>query len=391
MEYRFDTVIDRRNTDCSKWDRIIEVSGDEGILPLWVADMDFPVAEPITEALQERLKHPIYGYTVIGKGLIDAVCQRLQRLYDWTVEPEWLVFTPGVMPAVNTALKAFTNPGDKVVIESPVYPPFFSAAKNSRCEASVSELVMKNGRFEIDFDDLEARLADPRSRVLLLSSPHNPGGRMWSREELERMAESACRHGCYIVSDEIHCELLLHGRKHIPIATLSEEAARRSVVCMAPSKTFNLAGLSASVTIIPDEEVRKTFNQARAGMVGSPNLFGRIAMEAAYRHGDEWLKQVLEYIEGNLAYLTAFFTERIPTIKVMQPEATYLVWLDCRDLGMSPEELSEFFRKTARVWLNDGYTFGPGGEGFMRINIACPRTTLEKALVRIEQAVTSLS
>lgn len=391
MEYRFDTVIDRRNTDCSKWDRIIEVSGDEGILPLWVADMDFPVAEPITEALQERLKHPIYGYTVISKGLIDAVCQRLQRLYDWTVEPEWLVFTPGVMPAVNTALEAFTNPGDKVVIESPVYPPFFSAAKNSRCEASVSQLVMKNGRFEIDFNDLEARLADPRSRVLLLSSPHNPGGRMWSREELERMAESACRHGCYIVSDEIHCELLLHGRKHIPIATLSEEAARRSVVCMAPSKTFNLAGLSASVTIIPDEEVRKTFNQARAGMVGSPNLFGRIAMEAAYRHGDEWLKQILEYIEGNLAYLTTFFTERIPRIKVMQPEATYLVWLDCRDLGMSPQELSEFFRKTARVWLNDGYTFGPGGEGFMRINIACPRATLEKALVRIEQAVTSLS
>lgn len=390
MKYEFDKVIDRRNTDSSKWDMIIKVSGDDDILPLWVADMDFPIAEPITEALRERLNHPVYGYTVVGDGLTSAVRDRMKRLYGWNLQPKQMVFTPGVMPAVNGALRAFTDPGDKVVIMSPVYPPFFSAIKNCGCEVSNSPLRIENGRFEIDFDDLESRLSDPAAKVLLLSSPHNPGGRMWTESELRVLGEAAVRNGCVIVSDEIHCELPLYGRKHTPIPLLSEDIARHSIVCMAPSKTFNLAAMSASLIIITDDDLRAKFEKGKAGMVGSPNLFGRIAMEAAFRHGDDWLDAVLRYIEGNLEFLCMFFEERIPEIKVMVPDATYLVWLDCRELGMSTEELSEFFRKKARVWLNDGYTFGPGGEGFVRLNMACPRVTLEKALARIEGAVAAL-
>jgi cystathionine beta-lyase len=391
VDYCFDRAIDRRNTNCSKWDGVARVFGDKDLLPLWIADMDFRVAEPIIEAIRERLNHPIFGYTMPNVGLIDTICERLERQYDWAVQPEWLVFTPGVIPALNASVKALTCPGDKVVIHSPVYPPFKGAVTNNRCETSVSQLILTNGRYEVDLDDFEARLADPKAKATILCNPHNPGGRVWTRAELEGMAEAACRHDRFIVSDEIHCELMLNGSTHVPVGALSDEIARRSIVCMAPSKTFNLAGLACSVTIIPDEGLRKRFAEAKAGIMGSPNLLGMIAMEAAYRHGDDWLRQVLKYIEGNLEFMCSYFEERIPQIRVMKPEATYLVWLDCRDLRMTPQDLSAFFRDVGKVWLNDGYTFGSGGEGFMRINIACPRATLAEALKRIENAVCGLA
>lgn len=387
MIYDFDAIIERRRTDCEKWDHAPVLFGAPDVLPLWVADMDFPVAEPIIKAIRERADHPVYGYTFPGESLKAAICERFQRLYDWSVRPEWLVYTPGVVPALAFAIKAITDPGDAVVIMSPVYPPFTTVVVANGCEVLATPLELRGDRYEVDFDALEANLANPKTKALILCSPHNPGGRVWTRDELERITAAACRHGRYILSDEIHGELLLNGNKHIPVSVLSEEAARRSIIFTAPTKTFNLAGLTSSIAVIEDEELRKRFARSMAWFVGFPNLFGLAAMEAAYRDGDEWLSQVLGYIEGNLDFLTEFFAARIPRIKVMKPEATYLVWLDCRDLGMEPAALARFFSETAKVGLNAGHTFGSGGEGFMRINIACPRAILQEALERIEKAV----
>jgi len=390
VRYDFDRVIERRNTDSSKWDSVKTLFGSEDVLPLWVADMDFPSPAPVVEAIAKRVQHPVYGYTRVPAGLIEAVVQRLDRRFGWKVDPSWIIFTPDVVSAVNAAVRAFTNPGGKVIVQSPAYPPFWSSVSNNRASSVVNELKLVNGRYEIDFDALERDFQDPAVQAMILCSPHNPVGRVWTPEELTKIGELALRAKVPVISDEIHCELVYKGHRHYPFASLSEELQMNSVTCIAPSKTFNLAGVHAAVTIIPNETLRAKFNEARAGIMGGVGLFGYVAMEAAFRYGDEWLEQAIEYIEGNRDFAIKYFQENIPAIVPIKPEGTYLMWLDCRNLGLNPTELRSFFNSKAKVGLNDGPSFGPGGEGFQRMNLGCPRSILEEALKRIENAVKTL-
>ena len=398
MKYDFDRVCDRRNTNCVKWDAVSSVFGRDDVLPMWVADMDFPVAQPIVEALNKRVEHDFYGYTQPGSSVIEAVVDRMQRKFNWKIQPEWVVFTPGVVPALHTAVRAFTHPGDEVILQEPVYYPFFPAVTSSGCQIVNNELKLINGCYEMDYEDLESkfnlrtgmRSSPSRVKAIILCNPHNPVGRLWNREELTRMGEIVIRHGAIVISDEIHCEILFKGYEHTPFASISEEFEQNCVVCMAPSKTFNLAGLGASSIIIPNKKLRDDFVNAKAGILPGPNLFGLTALEAAYRLGDEWLEQLLDYLQSNLDYTIEYFERRIPKIKVIRPQGTYLIWLDCRELGMDAMALRSFMREKARVGFDDGFLFGAGGAGFQRMNIACPRTILKEALMRIEATVNSL-
>jgi cystathionine beta-lyase len=398
MKYDFDRVHSRLNTNCAKWDAVKAIFGSEDVIPMWVADMDFPTARPISEALKKRTEHEFYGYTQAGPNVIEAVTDRLQRKFNWKVESEWVVFTPGVIPAINVAVKALTHPGDEIILQEPVYYPFFSSVKANGCQVVTNQLKFIDGCYEMDFADLESKFGSKtgmqfssnRIKAIVLCNPHNPIGRLWGREDLTRLGDIIIGHGATVISDEIHCELLFKGYKHTSFATISKEFEQNCIVCMAPSKTFNLAGLSASSIIIPNKKLRERFNEARAGMVHGPNLFGLVAMEAAYRHGDEWLAQLLDYLQGNLEFMLTYFAEKIPKISVIKPQGTYLVWLDCRALGMDDKALSSFMREKAKVGLDDGFLFGAGGSGFQRMNIACPRSILQEALERIEKAVNAL-
>ena len=364
---------------------------------MWVADMDFPAARPVVEALKKRSEHEFYGYTHAGSSLIEAVVNRMQRKFDWQIQPEWVVFTPGVIPALHIAIRALTRPGDEVILQEPIYYPFFPTIRQNGCQIATNELQLINGRYKMDFTDLESlfhartgmRETPSRARAIILCNPQNPIGRLWNREELMQLGDIVIGHGATVISDEIHCEILFKGHKHVPFAAISEEFEQNCMVCMAPSKTFNLAGLAASSIIIPNKKLRDSFNEAKAGIPG-PNLFGYTAMEAAYRYGDEWLEQLLDYLQNNLEFTLAYFMEKIPDIKVIQPQGTYLLWLDCRALGMDDMVLRDFMREKARVGLDDGFLFGASGSGFQRMNIACPRTILEEALNRIETTVNAL-
>ena len=396
MRYDFDTVIDRHNTDCAKWDAAPKIFGGEDILPMWVADMDFPIAKPITEALRKRTEHEIYGYNLKSwPSLTDAIIKRIYRKYGWEISPEWIVLIPGVVAALYAAAKAFTRPGDSIIHQGPVYYPFWSAIKDNGCHVANNQLVQNGGRYEIDYDDLESHFETKvglgttasRVRMMIMCNPHNPVGRVWNREELTRVGEVVQKRNAIMVVDEIHCELLMKNATHIPFGSISREFELNSITCMAASKTFNLAGLEASIIIIPDKQKRRAFNEARAGIMSGVNTFGLIALEAAYNHGDEWLTQLLEYLQKNLDYLVDYFREKIPEILVVKPEGTYLVWLDCRGLGLDDVALRALMREKAKIGLDDGYLFGPGGSGFQRLNFACPRATLREALRRIEQAI----
>jgi len=366
VKYDFDHVMAERSTDSLKWGKVERMFGDKDVLPMWIADMDFPVAKPITEALKRRIECEVYGYTFPGSSLIEAVVDKMQRKYDWKIEPEWVVFTPGVTPALHAAVKAFTCLGDDVIVQEPVYYPFFPAIGNNGCHIANNQLRLINGHYEIDFDELESKFSPKagmmpsasRARMMILCSPHNPVGRVWTREELIRMGEIILRNNAVMVSDEIHCELLFRGSTHIPFASISREFEQSSVICMAPSKTFNLAGLHASSIIIPNDELRNKFAEAGDGIMSSVNILGLTAMEAAYRNGDEWLEQLLSYIQGNLEFLMQYLKEKIPKIGVIKPEGTYLIWLDCRALGLSPMGLRAFMREKARVGIDDGFLFG---------------------------------
>ena len=398
MKYNFDEVIDRRNTDSQKWDCIPQIFGRDDVLPMWVADMDFPVAKPIVDAVKKRAAHEFYGYTQPGPSLIEAVVDRMKRQFNWKIKPEWIVFTPGVVPAINAAVKAFTYPGDEVILQGPVYYPFWSAVRLNGCQVADNELILADGHYVMDYDDLEKKFAPhvgmqpspSRVKAIILCNPHNPIGRVWTKEELTRMGEIVIGHGGIVISDEIHCEILFKGYKHTSFATISKEFEQNCMVCMAPSKTFNLAGLSCSSIIIPNDKLRARYSDARAGIQPRPNLFGFTAMEAAYRYGDDWLEQVLDYLQGNLDFMLDYFEKNIPKIKVIKPEGTYLVWLDCRALGMDNMTLRTFMREKAKVGFDDGFLFGPGGAGFERLNIACPRPILAEGLRRIAAAVKDL-
>ena len=398
MKYDFNQICDRKNTNCFKWDFIQSIFGNDDVIPMWVADMDFPVAKPIVEALKKRAEHEFYGYTKASANVIQSVVDRIWNKYAWKIKPEWVVFTPGVVPALNIIVRMLTHPGDEIILQEPVYYPFFPAVTFSGCQIVNNQLKLINGRYEMDYEDLEHQFhsrigmfpVSGRIKAIMLCNPHNPVGRLWSKEELTRLGDIAIKHGVVVISDEIHCELLFKDHQHTPFASISEEFEQNSIVCISPSKTFNLAGLEVSSIIIPNKKLRHLFINTRTGILPEPNLFGYTALEAAYRFGDEWLDQLLDYLQGNLDFLLKYFANRMPKIKVIKPQGTYLIWLDCRDLDMDDMTLRNFMRDKAKVGLDDGFLFGSGGSGFQRMNIACPRLILEEALIRIETMVNKL-
>lgn len=398
MKYDFDQICNRKNTDCLKWDMMEPIFGSGDLIPLWVADMDLPVAKPITDALKKRVEHPFYGYSQAGASVLNSVVERMKRKYNWDIRSEWIVFTPGVVPALHVAVRSLTHPGDEVILQEPTYHPFFPVVVNSGCKIVNNGLKIDNNRYEIDYKGLEEKFHSKsrsfqeagRIKTIIFCNPHNPVGRLWKRDEIIKMGEIVINNGAVVISDEIHCEILFKDQKHTPFASISEKFEENSIVCMSPSKTFNLAGLEVSTIIIPNKKLRDNFINTRSGIVPNPNLFGYTALEAAYRHGDEWLEQVLDYLQENLDCLKLYIENRIPDIKVIDPEGTYLIWLDFRDLGMDNQTLSNFMKREAKVGLEDGFIFGESGSGFMRMNIACPRSILAEALKRIENAVNKL-
>ena len=384
MTYDFDRLIDRRASDSDKWHYY-----GENVLPLWVADMDFPSPEPVIRALRERVEHGVFGYPTEPPELRPILVERFQRLYGWQVDPRALIFLPGVIAGFNQATHAVTTPGDGVLAQTPVYSPILRAPGNASCTLDEMELTRQpDGSYAVDFDSFEAAITE-RTRIFILCNPHNPVGRVFRRDELERMAEICLKHNLVICSDEIHCDLLFSGQRHLPIASLSPEIEAHTITLMAPTKTYNVAGIHASVAIIPDPELRRQFRAAQAGLVPHPGTMGYTTMLAAYRDGQPWLDAVLRYLEANRDLLVEYVNMRLPGITTHWPEGTYLAWLDCRQAGI-PGNPHKFFLEQAQVAMNDGATYGRGGEGFVRLNFACPRSTLSQALEQMRQALLTL-
>mgnify|MGYP005751966551 CR=1 FL=1 len=381
--YNFDTIIDRRGTDCLKWDS----NGSTDIHPMWVADMDFAVAPQIQEAMEKRLSNPVYGYTFHGEGLIHSIVSWVGRRYGWEISGEWLAFSPGVVPALSMSILALTNPGDRVLIMTPVYRPFYNSIReNGRVIIDNPLAKDDSGRYSIDFDLLESQI-DSRCKVLMMCNPHNPAGRVWTLEELQRLADIARRHDLMVISDEIHADFIYSGHKHISIASLSEDMMQRTITAYAPSKTFNLAGLCQSYVVIPNKRLRDAFMGIYDALDLGSNIFGMTALTAAYNEAEDWLDQLLVYLEKNRDYAVDYFRENIPEIKVYPPDGTYLLWLDCSSLGLEKEELNRFFLDQARVRMNAGWRFADRCGSFMRLNIGCPRSMLTEGLERIRTAV----
>ncbi|MGE5619129.1 MAG: MalY/PatB family protein [Sphingomonadaceae bacterium] len=382
--YDFDRVIDRRGTDSMKWTKY-----GEDVLPLWVADMDFPSPEPVIQALRRRVDHGVFGYGVEPPELRGVVQERLERLYGWHVDPEQFLFLPGVMVGFNLIPKAFGEPGGGYLIQPPVYPPFFAVAKNVGLTVQEAPLARTDTGYEIDFDALE-RAITPRTRVFLLCNPHNPVGRVYTRHELERVAEICLRHDLVICADEIHQDFVYPGHSHIPIATLGPEVAARTVTLISPSKTFNIAGFHFAIALSSNPDLMDRLRATAAGMLASrPGLFDFVAGLTALQHGGEWLEQVLVYLWGNRDFLTGFVREGMPGVRLFEPEGTYLAWLDCREAGIEGPP-GEFFLREARVALSEGSAFGRAGEGFVRLNFGCSRSVLEEALRRMKAVLERL-
>ncbi len=390
MMWNFDEPVDRKGTSCLKHDLAAKVFGKEDIIPLWVADMDFKAPGFILDKLRERVNHGVFGYTFRDDRYHQSIIGWMGRRHQWNIKQEWISFSPGIVSAINFAILTFTKPGDSIIVQTPVYPPIFSSVTAHDRKLTINQLKNNNGRWEMDTDAFEASITSD-TRMFILSSPHNPVGRVWSKEELRRIAEICLKNNILILSDDIHCDLLLPGNKHIPLATLGNDIADITITCVAPSKTFNVAGLSTSAIIIPNEELRTSFQNTTKNLhITDGNLFGAIAFTEAFENGDGWLDALMEYIAGNEKFVAGFFNERMPEIIPVRNEATFLMWLDCRSLGLSDKGLNALFVDQAGVGMNPGSSFGKGGEGFMRMNIGTPKSVLEKALTRIEKAVASL-
>lgn len=350
---------------------------------MWVADMDFRTAPAITDALRQRVEHGIFGYTRVPDSYYEAVSSWFSRRHGWAIDRDWIIYTSGVVPAISAVIKALTVPGDKVLVQTPVYNCFFSSIRNNGCEMVSSPLVFAGRTYTIDYEDLERKAADPKVKVMLLCNPHNPGGRVWKREELVHIGEICIRRGITVVSDEIHCELVFPEHRYTPFASISEDFLRHSVTCISPSKAFNIAGLQIANIVCADADRRARIDRAiNDNEVCDVNPFGVIATQAAYNEGEEWLDQLIDYLHANHLYMRDFCREHLPEFPITVLEGTYLVWMDCRKLGMSSEELERRLVSEARLWLNAGTMYGAEGEGFMRWNIACPRNTLTEGLKR---------
>lgn len=385
MKYDFDKTIDRRATNSYKWD-----SAPEGVLPMWVADMDFRTAPAIIDALQKRVAHGIFGYTRVPDAYYDAVTSWFSRRHGWDIDREWIIYTSGVVPAVSAVIKALTVPGDKVIVQTPVYNCFFSSIRNNGCEIVSNPLRRTADTYEMDFDALERCAADPRAKVMLLCNPHNPAGRVWTPDELTRLGNICLRNGVTVVADEIHCELVYQGFKYTPFASLSDAFLHRSVTCVSPSKAFNIAGLQIANIVAFDNDLRSRIDKAiNINEVCDVNPFGVAATIAAYNEGEEWLSQLVDYLHGNYEAMAEFCRRELPEFPITRLEGTYLVWMDCSSLGMPSDALEYALLDDARLWLNAGTMYGAEGEGYMRWNIACPRSVMLDGLNRFLNFVRS--
>jgi cysteine-S-conjugate beta-lyase len=385
MKYDFDKTIDRRATNSYKWDSV-----PEGVLPMWVADMDFRTAPAIIDALQKRVAHGIFGYTRVPDTYYDAVTSWFSRRHGWNIDREWIIYTSGVVPAVSAVIKALTEPGDKVIVQTPVYNCFFSSIRNNGCEIVGNPLRRTADTYEMDFDALERCAADPRAKVMLLCNPHNPAGRVWTPDELTRLGNICLRNGVTVVADEIHCELVYQGFKYTPFASLSDAFLHRSVTCVSPSKAFNIAGLQIANIVAFDNDLRSRIDKAiNINEVCDVNPFGVAATIAAYNEGEEWLNQLVDYLHGNYEAMAEFCRRELPEFPITRLEGTYLVWMDCSSLGMPSDALEHALLDDARLWLNAGTMYGAEGEGYMRWNIACPRSVMLDGLNRFLNFVRS--
>lgn len=387
MQYDFDTPIDRTHTWSIKHDFKKENGKADDILPLWVADMDFRSPDSVVEALKKAVDHGIFGYSRADESYFDAVAAWYQKRHHLTLQPEWMTCTPGIVFALSIAVRAFTQEGDAVLIQPPVYHPFSRAILRNKRTLVENPLVLKDGHYEMDLEELEQKVLDEHVKLMILCNPHNPVGRVWTREELTALADICLRHHVYVISDEIHGDFVWQGHEQTPYASISEEACLHSMMCTAPSKTFNLAGMATSNLFIPDPEMRRKFRSELLD-VGQENMnrLGLFACRAAYEGGGEWLDQLIGYLAGNLALVRDFCKNRVPQIQLVEPEGTYLAWLDCRELGMTDDELMAFFSNEAKVWLDPGTHSGEQGSGFMRFNLGSSRSVIAQALDQIESA-----
>lgn len=402
--FDFDKTIDNRGTNSIKWEfrvhdgqathwnRTDPELGEEQILPMWVADMDFEAAPAIRDALTRRAAHGVYGYARDTQSYRDSIVSWMDRRQGWKVASEWIVPTPGVVPALHLIMRRYTQPGDKALIQRPVYHPFSFAVENTGRQLINSPLQLRDGRYEMDFDDLEAKLADPILKIATICSPHNPVGRVWTVEELRRFAQLCQHHNVLVVADEIHSDLVLPGHRFVPYGSIGDEFLDNAIICTAPSKAFNLAGLKTSNLIIPNIQLRQQMEwELRANGIYGMSLFGIAATEAAYNDSADWLDAAVAYIDANFKHLDGFLTEHLPSLELIRPEGTYLAWIDCRGLGLSQSKLNSLMFDAARIYLDEGDIFGAEGEGFVRINVACPRARLEQALERIRRAIAGLN
>ncbi|WP_455663484.1 MalY/PatB family protein [Phocaeicola sp.] len=382
MKYNFDEIVPRRGTNSYKWDS----AQAEDILPMWVADMDFRTAPPVVEALRKRVEHGIFGYTKVPSAYYEAVINWFARRHGWKIERDWMIYTSGVVPALSAVIKALTVPGDRVLVQTPVYNCFFSSIRNNGCDVVASPLVYADGTYRIDFEKLEERVSDPRVKLMLLCNPHNPAGRVWTRQELTRIGEVCFRHDVRVVADEIHCELVFPGHTYTPFASISKDFLMNSITCISPSKAFNLAGLQIANIVSADENMRMKIDKAiNINEVCDVNPFGVEALIAAYNEGEEWLEELNHYLLANYNYLKVYFMEYLPQFPVVMLEGTYLVWVDCKVLGKSSKEIVTALLEKEKIWVNEGSMYGEAGEGFIRINIACPRQVLTDGLERLKR------
>lgn len=382
MKYNFDKLICKQNRESVKW------SYEEGILPMGIADMDFETLPEIKEAIKERLSRDIYGYSNLQEDYKTTLINWYEKLHDWKIEEDWLCISPGVSPAIGITIRALANPGDKVILQTPVYPPFFGEITHNGCSIVNNPLLLDESGYHMDFEDLEKKASDVRVKLLLLCNPHNPVGRVWTREELTKLGEICLKHNVIVIADEIHGDLVYKGNKYIPFASISEDFANNSITCTAPSKTFNLAGFQVSNIIIPNRKLRGEYEIGRHNIgISRLNVFASSVSTAAYRYGQPWLVELLNYLEDNKDYVLNYIKKYLPQISVIEPEGTYMLWMDFRSLGLSDEQLHSLIFDQGKIVLNEGHTFGQGGEGFQRMNIACPRSIIQEALDRIRKVI----
>jgi cystathionine beta-lyase len=386
MKYNFDEIIDRSNTACVKYDLRQFFFGNDQVIPMWVADMDFRTPDFILNAIRERANHEILGYSIRPESYFTSLISWLNRRHQWEIRKEWIAFSPGIVPALNMAVLAFSKRRDKIIIQPPVYFPFFDAVKKHGRRLVYNQLIMENGRYRMDFENLEQSCREG-AKMLIISNPQNPGGNAWTASELKTMADICLKYNVLMISDEIHGDLVNRGYKHTVLASLSPEIAENTVTMTAPSKTFNIAGMATASVIISNPTLMKKYRKVLDAMhIELGNVFGNVASEAAYTFGDAWLEQLLDYIDGNIRTLTDFAGQHLPLVRVIIPEATYMAWLDFSATGMNDKELKMFMIEKAGLGLNEGTQFGPGGSGFMRLNLACPRTTMVQALEQLKKA-----